>query len=349
MSEYFIEVGKAALKTVKEICDIRPGEDVLIYDDTAADHRVVQAIAAAAHAIGAKVTLCTYETPPEACQDPPRPVTAAMKEADVLIENSVQYTLYSKAQTEALKHIRCYLLYAGYNIDDFVRMVAKVDFPTLIQFGEVLSDITQKTKKVRMTTEAGTDIVGTTGGRIVHQPGGVYNMPKGPMQSIMPAGQVVWCPIEETINGTIVYDGFLWPPDEIGALPKPHVKVEVKNGEIVDIEQNTNGMIFKKWLDSFNDPKMYRIAHFTYGISPTAQLKSTTKIAEGERYFGNIEFGMGMQGPLIHGKGWTAASHSDGTCIAASVYLDDKIIANNGKFVHPELAKLAKKMGVKGY
>jgi leucyl aminopeptidase (aminopeptidase T) len=94
---------------------------------------------------------------------------------------------------------------------------------------------------------------------------------------------------------------------------------------------------------------MYRIAHFTYGICPTAQLKPTTKIAEGERYFGNIEFGMGMQGPLIRGKGWTAAAHSDGTCIAASVYLDDVQIEDNGKFTHPELARLAKKMGVPGY
>jgi leucyl aminopeptidase (aminopeptidase T) len=58
---------------------------------------------------------------------------------------------------------------------------------------------------------------------------------------------------------------------------------------------------------------------------------------------------MGMQGPLIRGKGWTAAAHSDGTCIGASIYLDDKHVADNGKFIHPELAKLAKKMGVRGY
>jgi leucyl aminopeptidase (aminopeptidase T) len=351
MSEHFIELGKAAYKTVKDICDVRPGEDVLVYDDSQADHRVVQAIAAAAHAVGGKVTLVTYETQPEVCMDPPKPMVAAMKAADVLIENSVNYLLYSPAQTEALKTIRAYMCFGGgYTAGDFVRMVAKVDYPSMIAFGELLADMTQKAKKVRMTNAAGTDVVAMNGGRKVKQFGGVYNMPKGPMQQIMPAGQVGWCPLEETINGTIVYDGYLWPPDEIGPLPKPPVKITVKKGVIVDIEQNANGVVFKKWLEAFKDPKMYRIAHYTYGICPTAELKPTTRnIAEGERYFGNIEFGMGMQGPLIGGKGWTAAAHSDGTCAAPSVYLDGEKIEENGKFIHPGLAKLAKKMGVKGY
>ena len=349
MSEHFIELGKAAYKAVKDICDVRPGENVLVYDDSAADHRVAQAIAGAAHAIGGKVTYCTYETQPDVCIDPPKPVVAAMKAADVLIENATQYILYSPAQTEALKTIRVYAVFAGYNVDDFVRMVGKCDYPSMIAFGEVLADMTQKAKKVRHTTAAGTDVVGMNGGRKIVQGGGIYNMPKGPLQQIMPAGQIGWCPLEETINGTIVYDGFLWPPDAIGALPKPPVKIKVEKGVIVDVDKSTNGITFKKWLDSFKDPKMYRIAHFTYGIGPTAELKPTTKIAEGERYFGNIEFGMGMQGPLIGGKGWTAPAHSDGTCIAASTYLDDEKIMDNGKFIHPELAKLAKKMGIKGY
>jgi leucyl aminopeptidase (aminopeptidase T) len=349
MSEHFIELGKAAYKTVKDICDVRPGEDVLVYDDSAADHRVIEAIAAAAHAVGGKVTLCTYETPPGVCMEPPEPVAAAMKNADVLIENSVQYILYSRAQEESLKLARVYFILAGYNVDDFVRMVGKVNYPSMIEFGELLTDMTQKAKKVRVTSKAGTDVEALNNGREVTNAGGIYNMPKRPLNRIMPAGQIAWCPLEETINGTIVYDGYLWPPDEIGALPKPPVKVTVKKGVIVDIEQNANGVVFKKWLDSFKDPKMYRIAHYTYGTCPTAELKPTTKIAEGERYFGNFEWGMGMQGPAIGGKSWSAASHCDGTAIAVSVYLDGEQIEENGKFIHPELAKLAKKMGVKGY
>ncbi len=40
-----------------------------------------------------------------------------------------------------------------------------------------------------------------------------------------------------------------------------------------------------------------------------------------------------------------AASHTDGICLNASVWLDGKQILDKGKSVDQELAKLAKKLG----
>jgi len=41
----------------------------------------------------------------------------------------------------------------------------------------------------------------------------------------------------------------------------------------------------------------------------------------------------------------SAASHSDGTCLNASVWLDGKQVLHEGKSVDEELSKLAKKLG----
>jgi len=59
--------------------------------------------------------------------------------------------------------------------------------------------------------------------------------------------------LRRAINGTLVYDGYLLPPYEIGALPKPPVKIRVKRGNIVDIERNATGIDLQEVLDSFND------------------------------------------------------------------------------------------------
>ena len=38
-------------------------------------------------------------------------------------------------------------------------------------------------------------------------------------------------------------------------------------------------------------------------------------------------------------------SHIDGICLNCTIYIDDEMILENGKFVEPELAELAKRLG----
>lgn len=346
---FSVELANAAFKAAKVVCSIRENENVLIVDETASDPRIREALAGAAHLLGARVSVMTFETSEEPMQEPPPPVAAAMKASDVIIDYCEHYLLYTRAQTEALDHIRVWLGYGGMDVPTFVRMVGKVDYENMIALGECLVDLTSKAKKIRITNGAGTEITAENGGRHVEQYGGIYNMPRGPMKQIMPPGQVGWCPMEETIDGIIAIDAFLWPPDEIGALPKNPIKLRVRKGLVEQIDGAIEAEIFRRWLSGFNDPLMYRIAHFTYGICPTAKLSPTTTITEGERFFGNFEFGIGTQGPLIRGKGWKAASHCDGTISAPSVWLDDVQIEKDGKWTHPKLVELSRKMKIKGY
>ena len=51
----------------------------------------------------------------------------------------------------------------------------------------------------------------------------------------MLGGQATWCPVEETINGTLVFDGALYPPAELGKLNSP-VKLTIKDGVVTKIE-----------------------------------------------------------------------------------------------------------------
>jgi leucyl aminopeptidase (aminopeptidase T) len=48
---------------------------------------------------------------------------------------------------------------------------------------------------------------------------------------------------------------------------------------------------------------------------------------------------------LTGGEPIPAPSHTDGICLNTSVWLDGKQIFDKGRVVHPELSKLAKKLG----
>jgi len=103
------------------------------------------------------------------------------------------------------------------------------------------------------------------------------------------------------------------------------------------IEGGKSAAEFESWLKGFNDPNMLRIAHVCYGFNPGAKL--TGDIVEDERVWGCTEWGLG------NFPGRPAASHTDGICLNSTVWVDGEQILDKGVSIHPELAKLAKKLG----
>lgn len=152
----------------------------------------------------------------------------------------------------------------------------------------------------------------------------------------MMAGQIGWAPIYGSIDGRIVFDGSLVPP--LGLLREP-VTLVVERGEIIEVRGGKEAREFEAWLESFDDPNMFKIAHICYGFNPGARL--TGNIVEDERVWGCTEWGIGSY------AGRPAASHSDGICLDSSVWLDGEQILDEGRCIHPELAELARRLGMR--
>ena len=106
--------------------------------------------------------------------------------------------------------------------------------------------------------------------------------------------------------------------------------------------------MYKAWLDSFNDPNMYRLAHYSQGFNPGI-MKLTGRIVEDERVFGCMEFGIGSQGSQIKGLTWDAASHTDGIMLKPTLILDGKPIEEKGIYVDGTARKIFHELGVSGY
>ena len=118
----------------------------------------------------------------------------------------------------------------------------------------------------------------------------------------------------------------------------------IEKGRITKFEGGKVAKQVEEYFKSLNDPNIYLVAHVCYGVQPNAKLGKVT--TENERVWGGINFGFGHQGSMYTGgKPREAKSHVDGVLLNASVWLDDKLILENGKFVHPELKELAKELG----
>ena len=336
-----MELARATYKLASDVMRVKKGESVLIVADTTSDERIVRATADACTILGAKAEVMWFKTNPEVTMDPPEPVIAAMNSTDVMIEYCVNYLNYSKAYDNMMRKGRVrYICLTGMTVESIVRTIEKVNVPVVVELGDKLVELTRKANKVRVTNSSGTDITGYNKGRPVSQPGGIADKP-GPY---MLCGQVAWNPTEETINGVIAVDGWEW---NVGIIQTP-IQIKVEKGRIVDIKGGWEAKRFANWLAGFNDPNVYRLAHYSYGFNP-GMLKLTGLQNDDERLFGSLTFGFGTKGSLIGGPGWMAAAHTDCGILSPSVYLDDNAIELDGKYVHPDLVRLAKKLEVPGY
>jgi len=342
---YEYELNKAAHKLASEMFKLKEGETFAITADTESDPRVVEATAAAAFAAGAKPMVIWTASPLGVgkAADPMLPVealTAVLNNADAWVEFNNEWLLYSTPYEKAMKENKKlrHLCLVGMNVDMMVRIIARVDLPTLEKFQDKLIAMTKAAKHIKMTTPAGGNVE-------------FDNDPKRPIicevgyadtpGSHMLGGQIGWSPSFKSINGIIAFDGSVVPP--IGLVKAP-IKLHVKEGKIEKIEGKEDARLFETWLKSFKDPLMSRMAHVCYGVNPGARL--TGNIVEDERVWGCTEWGIGYVGQMLTGgEPIPAPSHTDGICLNTSIWLDGKQIFDNGRVVDPDLSKLAKKLG----
>jgi len=345
---YEMELSLAAHKLLHDQIKIKKGESVLITIDSEADFKVAEEIAKMANALEAKVMVAWHSTPigygEVTMPYLPEPLIECVDKTDIWIELNKQWLLYSPIWTKAVTNGRTrQIMLGGLTIEQLCRCIGKVDIKVQKEFQDKVCELTLKSKKVRIETEAGTYIEfendfikKTINSEIIYDTPGAHFL----------LGQIGWSPKEESISGKIVFDGAVsgGGEAELGIL-KDKITFLIEAGRIVRIEGKEEANIIERWFESLGDSNMYNVAHVCYGFNPFAKLEGT--MTEDERIWGSTEWGFGHQSPGFNrdGIGREAVSHFDGTCLNSTVYLDDEKTMDNGILVNEELKVLAKLLG----
>lgn len=328
------DVRPAAEVLVRDLLRLRRGETVMVYGDPGADPTVVRATVDAIEARGGNPLelWCRIDGPPGT--EPPRPAAEAMRSSDAIVEFARTYLITTKAFQRALDAGARYLCLTGMDSDMMIRCIGNVSLSALKRFGGALAKITARAKAGRVTSAAGTDLRFEFGRRPVILDTGECATPG---RDSYLGGQISWAALERTIEGSIVFDGTVWPPDELAPLKEP-IRVEVRRGRVTAIEGGELANVLARWIRHFRDPRMFNIAHFCFGFNPGAGI--TGRILEDERAFGAFVTGLGSQQESFRGGLTLAKSHIDGVTLRPTVVLDGVEIERDGSFVHPTLARL---------
>ena len=157
-------------------------------------------------------------------------------------------------------------------------------------------------EKVRVTTPAGTDMMFCK----------------------------VYVPIEETkTEGVMVLDGSL---GYIGRAEEP-TRILFKGGRITEIEETPTGIRLKKYMEDYQDPRIYIAGELGIGLNSCSQCLGNCYI-EDESAYGTFHVGLGRN--IALGGIQNAKGHFDLVCMEPDIYTDNRQIMQQGKVIIPE-------------
>lgn len=315
------ELSLGAQKVVHECAEVRQGETVLLVTDEA-KLDIARAVASVAAEAGAEVSIGIMSLRHQDGQEPPAPIAAAMKAADVIFTPvSVSIT-----HTSAI-HDACAAGARAVAMTGFTERMMKgggieADFRELKPVCERVAGYLDRGSEVRVTTLAGTDVTLTIAGRVgiaktcIVEPGEF---------SPVPDIEATVSPVEGSANGVIVADASI-PYLDIGVLNEP-VQFSVHDGFITSVEGGEVADRIRAAWEAMNDPNVYNVAELGIGLNPACTL--TGEMLEDEGCWGTVHFGIGTS--ITLGGQVKAASHYDLLMHKTTIVIDGETILEDGE------------------
>jgi len=223
--------------------------------------------------------------------------------------------------------LRRFFSLTGMNTADLITFVGDVDAGGITAFGERLADLSSGHTELRVTCPNGSCLSASIEGCVAEID-----------TELMPLGQTHMYPNEESLAGTLVFNGSAFPP-ALGVLHGT-ISIEFDHGKARVVSAGRESEILAGWMASLENPDIYRMCHLSYGYHPNA-LFSTGSLVNDERVFGCLCIGFGPPMPY--------ACHTDLTILEPSVTIDGVAIQQDGRYRDPVLNGLAGELGVLDY
>ena len=311
-------------KILTDVClNIKPHENILIVTDSnMAD--IAELLAMVASERDAKVTITIMDPLPAPGMEPPKPVAAAMKEADAVMMLTTYTLTPSKAREEAQKAGARILSLGGYNYEILLSDALRADFLAQKPVVEGVAQRLTQAEKALVVTPIGTNLNLRLGKRVAHASSNICHEP-GTLGS-PPDIEAYVAPIEDTAEGVVYLDGAICLK-EFGLIREP-IKLTIKRGRVVGIEGGEEANRFKDTLEALDDPEMYRVAELGIGLNPEAMLVGDPLIDEGVLGTAHIALGLNF---TYGGTIKDAKTHIDCVFKKPTIELDGKVLVKDGE------------------
>ena len=316
--------------TIRKLVRPQPGDPLLILADDSTDVALAETCFAAGIRAGADTQLLFFKRVASGAPSTPGPIMSNAILNSRLILSLCLGTIRTPATLQARANGTRVLNTVVNGIEDYVvRALLDVDYDAMIRNAELMGRLFEQTKVCRTTTAHGTDLTCEFAPRKALVGDGALT--EDGEVDFYPGAQLSIAPVEETINGTIVVDA----SDGVQGVVSTPYAMTVENGVVVGIEGGKEANAMRVWMETRNDPDIYKVCHYSIGLNPQAGISGN--LIEDERMLGSLDIGFGYQDPKFGGTvGSTSPYHQDIMIASPRVELDGVVLCEGNK-LNPEL------------
>jgi leucyl aminopeptidase (aminopeptidase T) len=319
-----ISVAEIASRVVRDYLAIGPGERFAIVVDDRTDPEIPIELARAARELEAEPVVVTIAPRARSGTEPPAPAAAAMAAADVVLCAASTSLYHTAAKAAAQRAGARGVFNAPHRADAWRNGAMTADFVAIRVRAERLAELWRRTREVRITSPAGTDLRATVEGRepMAWLTGICRN--RGEV-SALPGGEVSLPPLEGTSEGTVVWERVA---SDLGALEGP-VRITVRAGRAVRIEGGPSADRLRAIIESVHDAD--NIGEIGIGLNPAARIGD--EITEAKKAYGTVHVALGDSANEYGGL-VACAVHLDGLVMAPTVEFDGVAVVLDGRHTY---------------
>ncbi len=292
------------------------GETVLVVTDDA-KFEIGHAIYLAAKELGCEALLMTMQEREVSGQEPPAPVAAAMKAADIVICPTAKSLTHTNARIEAVKNGARIATMPGISEEMFGKGAMTADYTAVEALTLKIADMLTKAKKATIKKEDCTLVLDLETRNGVASTG-VYREPG--QSGNLPSGEGYIAPLENGSNGEMIIDGSMVG---VGKLESP-LRVKVEHGKLQEI----HGADADKLSILLEHERNATLGELGIGTNMAAQLCGI--ILEDEKVYGTVHIAFGTN--TSFGGTNKADCHMDGIILKPTLYLDETLVIKDGVF-----------------
>ncbi len=255
-------------------------------------------------------------------EEPPEEVAELMQKFDVVFCPTAKSLTHTDARRAAsAKGVRV-ATFPGITKDVMIRGL-NADYKKIARLSIKLKKILEKGERVKIYSPAGTDLSFSILGRRAIASKGLFHL--AGESGNLPTGETFLAPVEGTAKGVFVVDGSM---AGLGLIKNTNIKINVRKGFAEEITGSKLAAKLKKQLDSVGR-EARNIAEFGIGTNDSAKLSGV--LLEDEKVMGTVHIALGNN--ISMGGSVNVPIHLDGVIKKPTVYLDGKLLMQDGKLL----------------
>jgi 2,5-dihydroxypyridine 5,6-dioxygenase len=323
-----------------ERCAVKPGDTAAIVSETQSRAVNVQLAELALLRMGAKPFHLIVPTPRNKQIVPVRstgaseaiqrlgPVVTALQQAGFIVDCTIEGLMHAVETPEILKAGARILVISNEHPEALERMVPDSGLEKRVR---AAAKMLRGTKRMRVTSEAGTDLdVDMVGASTV----GVWGWTDKPgTLAHWPGGLVVSFPKAKTVNGTLVMAA-----GDINLTFKRYltskVRLTLADDYVTELAgEGTDAELMRRYLAAWGDREAYAVSHVGFGMNPRARYESLAMYdqrdsngTELRAVAGNFLFSTGAN----EFAGRYTAGHFDLPVMGTTIELDGTAVVSDG-------------------